>query len=301
MEYKSLLHFSKRERRGIIAFVLIMALMFILARLWPMRKYIITYKSLPYSNTISSETREDESNTISSYPAISRDERFPFDPNSLSQDSFQLLGFSKAVARRIINYRSKGAVITSTAKLKKIYGIDTLLVDELEPYIQFPKKEVTEKPSTNLIKEAQNPVITETRPIKTIEKVDVNLSDSISWLNLPGIGAYRASKILSYRRRLGGFLSTEQVREVSSVPDSIHSSILQYLTISPVEIQKVDINKADYKILTQHPYISPKMANAILKYREQHGMYEKAEHISRIISISKQEGYKVLPYLKVTD
>lgn len=301
MEFKSLLQFSKRERRGIIAFIAILALMFTIARLWPVRKYVIAYYDLP-ENKITLDSTQVEDAVVSTHPMQPKQERFRFNPNLISADSLQLLGFSPFVAKRIVTYRSKGGKINSKEKLKKIYGIDTLLVDALQQYIIYLEDNDTERPPRQ--SELNHGVKIDT-PIRKREKiiniVDINTSDSMAWLDLPGIGSYRASRILSFRRNLGGFLSIEQIKEVPNLPDSIFANIAQYLRVAPTPIRRIDINKADYKTLTSHPYISPKMAKAILQYRKQHGNYENAAHISRIVSISKTEGKRVLPYIKVSE
>ena len=63
---------------------------------------------------------------------------FLFDPNTISADSLVLLGFSKRIAERLINYRSKGGKFYYKNDVMKIYGIPDLLMKNIYPFINLP-------------------------------------------------------------------------------------------------------------------------------------------------------------------
>ena len=64
-------------------------------------------------------------------------QKFAFDPNNISKDSLMLLGFSAFGSTSLTNFRSKGGKIKDIQKLKSIFGIDTNLVNQLEPFLSF--------------------------------------------------------------------------------------------------------------------------------------------------------------------
>ena len=133
---------------------------------------------------------------------------FQFNPNTISEDSLALLGFSKLSVRNISSYRSKGGQINSIVKLKKIYGIDTNRVNELQPYLVFqPQENKNDKTTSKKETYEDNTLLTYKEKTKnsTISPIDINLADSLAWLQLPQIGKYRVSKILEYKAKLGGF------------------------------------------------------------------------------------------------
>ncbi|MDG1175319.1 MAG: helix-hairpin-helix domain-containing protein [Flavobacteriales bacterium] len=70
---------------------------------------------------------------------------FNFDPNTVTQNELQNLGFSSKQAKTLKNFREMGGRFKSKEDLKKIYGVSDKLYQSLEPYIQFPEKEVKEE------------------------------------------------------------------------------------------------------------------------------------------------------------
>ena len=67
-----------------------------------------------------------------------RVERFPFDPNDISPDSLQLLGFSRKQAQTILNYRNKGGKFRQKKDFAKMYVVDSATYSSLAPYILLP-------------------------------------------------------------------------------------------------------------------------------------------------------------------
>jgi hypothetical protein len=63
------------------------------------------------------------------------------------------LGFSPSLARRIVNYRTKGGVFKIKSDLLKMYGADTLLYRKLYLFIDLPlvvEKKTREYPRHSL-------------------------------------------------------------------------------------------------------------------------------------------------------
>ena len=69
-----------------------------------------------------------------------RGELFPFDPNDISLDSLQLLGFSPRQAQTILNYRSKGGKFRQKKDFAKMYVVDSAKYHTLAPYILLPDR-----------------------------------------------------------------------------------------------------------------------------------------------------------------
>ena len=55
----------------------------------------------------------------------------------------------------------------------------------------------------------------------TVNPIDINLADSLAWLQLPQIGNIEFQKFLNIKRNLDS-RSITQVREVKQIPDSIY-------------------------------------------------------------------------------
>lgn len=71
---------------------------------------------------------------------FSKGERFPFNPNSISADSLQLMGFSAKQAQSILRYRSKGGKFRHKEDFSKLYVVDSAMYAALEEYIALPHR-----------------------------------------------------------------------------------------------------------------------------------------------------------------
>ena len=65
---------------------------------------------------------------------------FPFNPNTITQDSLQMLGFSRRQAASIIKYRTKGGKFRVKRDFAKMYVVDSAKYAALEPFILLPDR-----------------------------------------------------------------------------------------------------------------------------------------------------------------
>ena len=78
--------------------------------------------------------------------AASVKDPFDFDPNTVSIEALQSLGFTAKLANTLANYRAKGGLIRSGKDLYKIWGMPTLLADRLAPFVRVSSKNSPSKP-----------------------------------------------------------------------------------------------------------------------------------------------------------
>ena len=71
---------------------------------------------------------------------FARGERFAFDPNTISADSLQLLGFSAKQAQSILKYRAKGGKFRYREDFSRLYVVDSAVYVALEEYIALPHR-----------------------------------------------------------------------------------------------------------------------------------------------------------------
>ncbi|NBP68465.1 MAG: hypothetical protein EBR30_23610 [Cytophagia bacterium] len=218
---------------------------------------------------------------------------FSFDPNKATQAELLSLGFSKTMATRIENYRSKGGEFRTKKDLLKLYGMDSSLYAQLYPYVLLPESLV--KPQL---------FVTEEKTITKTEKVKSNLNeaDTSALKRVFGIGEKLSLRIVNYRNSLGGFMQSSQLREVYGLDSVVVDRILQSFFI-PEEVVpiKININTASEEVLAKHPYIKYKMAKAIIAYRYQHKTFASLDDLLNIKIIDQQAYHKMKPYLSVND
>jgi competence protein ComEA len=311
MGWKDHFYFTKQERNGIMVFMSASMIVWLVSNNWPVRKppeiipdlkaFYTNVESSGYFGTEGPDEYGIDRDLSGSYSNVNRNrkdrykftygERFYFDPNTVSEDSLLRLGFSQFATTNLLNYRNKGGKIRNINKLKSIFGMDTSFVEYLKPFINFTAIE-TEFPITKPSKSAHISVV-------SLQFAELNSADSATLVNIRGIGPYKASKILAYRQRLGGFLNTEQLLEIPQIGDSLFNEIQHLLEADPEKIKKININTADYITLIRHPYLDKKSVNLILNYRKQHGPFGRAEEIKRIRAFSEDFVKKILPYLSI--
>jgi DNA uptake protein ComE-like DNA-binding protein len=223
-------------------------------------------------------------------------QRFLFDPNTISADSFALLGFPTWQAKSLLRYRGDRPVTFRRATdLRRVKSLDSALVEAVIPLIDIvPVPYTAPAASPN----AAGPATYAYRP-KTPPpppgSFDINSSDTSAWRTLPGIGSYRAKRIVRFREALGGFYAIDQVATTRGLPDSTFQAIRSFLKASQV-FRPLSINSATYEELKKHPYISRNLANSIVRNREKAGRFNGPEDLRRLRLIKEEELPRLLPY-----
>lgn len=129
--------------------------------------------------------------------------------------------------------------------------------------------------------------------------LNINLSDTSQWKHLKGIGSKRAIQVVKYRNLLGGFNNVEQLKEVYSISDSLYDSFSKFLYIKDSSINQININTCSYNQLKKHPYIKWNIANSIVSYRKQHGLYKSLNELLKIHIINDELYIKIVSYLTI--
>ncbi len=240
-----------------------------------------------YTNNHSSPAGENNKNIHA--------EVFSFDPNTASFNDWQRLGIRDKTIKTIEKYISKGGKFYKPEDIQKIWGLAPADAQRLMPYVsikseakQYTSFEKKEYPET---KSAYSP--------KVLSPVDVNLADTTAFISLPGIGSKLSQRIISFRDKLGGFYSIDQVGETYLLPDSTFQKIKPRLVLGKAPIKKININTASIEEMKQHPYLRYNVANAIFQYRQQHGNFNSAEDIKKIMLVTEDIFNKASPYLVV--
>jgi competence protein ComEA len=244
---------------------------------------------------------------------------FSFDPNRLAAHDWQRLGIPDKVIRTILNYLSKGGRFRKPEDIARIYGMQEKDVKRLMPYVRIPDQSrpphswkgamdrqrphsnIGSQPSLSGKETYSHPDRVITVPgirRKKFQYIDINTADTSAWMNFPGIGSRLAFRIVQYREKLGGFHSPDQVSETWALPDSTFQKIRPWLQCSSGIFRKIRINTAGMEELRQHPYLRWQLANAIVQFREQHGLFHSATDLQKIILMTPLLISKIAPYLE---
>ncbi|MCB9001490.1 MAG: helix-hairpin-helix domain-containing protein [Bacteroidales bacterium] len=179
---------------------------------------------------------------------------FVFNPNTISFDSLVDLGFTKQQAMVIVKYRQKGGRFYKPSDLKKIYVLDSIILERVIPLVKIV--EVVDSSSKRKL--AKQSIGT---------KIELNTADTLMLVKLRGIGKTFARRIVAYRNMLGGFYRLEQLTEVYGLDEGLYQKICDNVTVDTNKIRKINLNTITYNELRKHPYISNYQAKSIIYYR----------------------------------
>lgn len=213
----------------------------------------------------------------------------PFNPNVLDEDGWEQLGLSEKQAKAVVSIRDRMGGFKNAEDVKKVKFIPEYVIQNIEPYMVFSLDT-----SQVIIKDSRTPVT-----LKTIKKLDINSADVNEWKELPGIGDKLAERIINFREKLGGFHYITQVCEVYGMPLETCEKITPHLSIVQKDIVKIHLNYSSTQELAKHPYISFKLASAIVSNRNAHGFYKSVEEILTLGLVERELYDKLAPYLTV--
>lgn len=228
----------------------------------------------------------------------SKPEYFFFDPNTLTQQGWEKLGLSEKQSKTISNYVSKGGRFRKKEDLKKIYSLHAEDYDRLEHYIRIPEDSTKKVGKKNFeTKEQANPPVSS--KLKPGQHLELNGADSLALLTLPCIGPSFAKRIISFRNRIGGFVSVDQLKEIFGFDDERFSCMSDRVEVDLSKIHKLNINSTTADELKKHPYIRWNIAKLIENYRKQHGPYHNLEELRKLELIDEALFNRITPYLSI--
>ena len=198
---------------------------------------------------------------------------FPFNPNTITEEEWLQMGLTDRQVRSIMNYKAKGGRFYSKSDVEKLYAISEEEYAQLEPFIVLPEvaRGNTSKPTAK--KQESQALDDKPKPEKkAIPVVDLNTVDSTTLVELPRMGGYMASRIIAFRDKMGGFVEVAQLLDVKGLDSTRFAAMRPYLLIDDTETGRIDVNRADFKTLVGHPYLSYEQVKRIFRQRETRGM-----------------------------
>lgn len=130
-------------------------------------------------------------------------------------------------------------------------------------------------------------------------RLDLNQADSLTLLSVRGIGSYSASRILSYRRALGGYVSLDQLDEIEGLRAENLQELktLAYVRQDSLAPTQLSVNRATFKELLAHPYLSYEQVCAIANCRRERGRVESIESLAFMDEFGPKDLHRLRPYL----
>lgn len=233
------------------------------------------------SNTTNSNSSEVKAKVNS--PSL---KLFSFNPNTNSISDWMKLGLSEKQGQAIIKYVSKGGSFKVKSDLKKMHVIKPTLLQQWWDHILLPEEMIEKNEISNQYNIKQKDPLT---------KLNINTATIEDFDKLPLIGEGRAKAIISYRDKLGGFISIDQLLELKCIPDSVFQVLQSHIFTDGKINRALNIN-ADSLF---HPYLPKSFAKMIVSYRQQHGNYQRIEDLRILPLYDDKIIRKIASYLTV--
>ena len=220
-------------------------------------------------------------------------ELFTFDPNTVPYDDLLRLGLTGKQAGTLINYRNSGARFRRPEDLARVYGIDSSTAARLGRYMIIeadPAGKVSYGSATTPAEGApgESPVVL----------IDLNRCSAEELESLPGIGPVLSARIIKYRALLGGFVATDQLREVYGLDSSVVSLITPMLTLTFDSVAPLLLDSVSFGDLARHPYVGYETARLISRFRT---LTDPPLTLGSMVGnkiISTQQAERLAPYVR---
>jgi competence protein ComEA len=279
---KDYFQFNKRERNGILllSFILFFLILF----------YQFSYLLKTETKTDFSDFEKilSELEYANDTPQLKEKKSlFMFNPNTLNDDGWLVLGLSQGKLKVLRNYQESGGYFKQKEDLKRCYAFGDAFYNTIKEYVIIPKPKTTVPKSQKLITLTQI--------------IELNQADSLDLISVKGIGPFYAKQILKYRNELGGFINYEQFTEIWGLEKLDFEKLKQQTILDTLYIRKINVNAIELEQLKMHPYLNYKQAKMIVNYRIQHGDFKSIKDIQKIRPISPEIFRKIAPYLQTHD
>lgn len=299
---RELFSFSRKERTGIIILLLIIFILIVAGKLIP---YFIPSDKPDFSkweaevNAYLAQKEKKNDVAIEFHPVV-------FNPNEVDSVTLLEIGIPHKVVVNWMRYLGKGGRFAEKEGVKKIFGMTPELFDKLDRYMVIPqvKLPIAKVEESVFRPKPQNGTIRDTfirRPFLKKEKENVkiqelNITDSLHLLDIPGIGPIFASRIIRYRNLLGGYYSVGQLREVYGMREENFATVSPYFIADQSALKTFNINFSTIQEIGRHPYIGFKTARRIIKFRDKMGKFSSPGDLAPVISADSLK--RLLPYIK---
>ncbi|WP_075602218.1 helix-hairpin-helix domain-containing protein [Saccharicrinis aurantiacus] len=276
--FDKLLLYTRSQQRGIIVLVGLIIILLIVRGLLPSyfefiyKKEVTEYERyfIALNDSLNDSLKEQRDRPL---------QLFSFDPNLISKEDLMKLGFNSYQTKNLLSYRKAGGSFKKTTDLKKIYGVDSTLYNKISPYVrivQAPKVETKFIPNKK-------------------SKLNINKATYSDLVKVNDLGSKLASRIINFRKALGGFYDMKQIDEVYGINKQLCVAIKVEFYASQKDIRKIDLSEYNITMLAKHAYLNRKQAEKVLK------LYEKYKDSGEISEFYKQltgSGLgKIIPYI----
>ena len=274
--WKDFFLYTRSEQRGIIILSVLILMVLIVRVSMPYWAWYFVDKEMDagFVDKVNAYNQE----LVEAMKAESRDSLFVFNPNSISEDELELLGFSKYQIKALVGYRNKVGPLEEKKDLLKVYGVDSAFYMRIKDYVAIPKSKEGEI------------VMAKDVPIK--------------WINFNKLEDDFLNKYVSspaVKSEIESLLSEKYISKslpLSKVEEYSDKKLLHWLQVNGkkryvrTEKEKVvisiELNSADTTQLKKLKGIGSKFSARIVNYRNALGGFYDVSQLKEVYGISNE-------------
>ena len=279
MNLKSHFYLNSRQRSGILLLVLVLILSWV-------AYYFIKPNVIYRSEALSDEELQVFEARIDSLKRIklvaTQPKIYPFNPNFITDYKGYTLGMSLTEIDRLLRFREKDKWINSAEDFQQVTGVSDSLLQTIAPYFKFPEWVTSSKSKTtrtNFIDKDKKP------------KSDLNQADFASLTQIDVLDDALIKRLLSYRKRLGGFVEDNQLYDIYGITKTqVYAIKDEFTVLTRPDIKLVNVNTANASDLSTVPFITFEIARDIIDYRV---LNEGINNLDELLKIDGITAYKL--------
>src|SRR6187402_781758 len=286
---KDFFKFSREQRTGImLLFGIIIVLQFVY--------FFVDFTLIEKENlekekwlSLQSEVDQAKIHSLNEVPKM-----YSFNPNFISDYKGYKLGMSVQEIDRLLAFRKENKYVNSAKEFQEVTKVSDSLLNLIAPFFKFPdwvnrKKDFTEN------KYSQNSAFIKKEKIVLI---DINQATQEDLIKINGVGEVISLRILTQKEKLGGFVSMEQLKDVWGLSPEVILNLNTHFVISKLpNLNKIDVNNASLKELSQFFYFKYDLARQIVKWRSMNGEFKSIDDLIKINGFPAEKANFIALYL----
>ena len=127
--------------------------------------------------------------------------------------------------------------------------------------------------------------------------LDLNHCDTTELQFIRGIGRYTAVQIIKYRAELGGFYSTDQLKDERLAMCHL-DTLLDRFFVDAKDVRKIPVNSCSTETLQRHPYLRYNQAKAIYALRRKQVRIQSLDDLRTLPEMTEDDLQRIAPYLR---
>lgn len=206
----------------------------------------------------------------------------PYNPNFITDYKGYVLGMSVKEIDRLHEFRETGKYVNSAEEFQQVTKVSDSLLMVMRKKFKFPEWVINKRKQRR----------------GSYYQKDLNKAEAKDINNATGLEYKLAYRIVNFRKKLGGFLVLEQLKDVYGITDDEVQLVKQKFVLKSIpDIQKININLASVSELSSLAYINDYLANNIVDERVLREGFKNLDELKYVSNFPEEQLEHIKLYL----